>query len=152
MENIAALVQDLSISQKSFYLIKEFNKWIKNTDLSFGVFHTRTAIPPVKTLFGCKMVAFLQSYNGIIIPTTMEEAEIALRASNNSKKFLYLWDLDWLENPVYFSTAMDILRNERLNIIARSSSHSDLIENFCNKRPVGIVDNWKMEQLLDIVL
>jgi hypothetical protein len=98
------------------------------------------------------MVAFLQSYNGIIIPTTMEEAEIALRASNNSKKFLYLWDLDWLENPVYFSTAMDILRNERLNIIARSSSHSDLIENFCNKRPVGIVDNWKMEQLLDIVL
>jgi hypothetical protein len=81
----------------------------------------------------------------------MEEAEISLKASNNSKKFLYLWDLDWLENPVYFSVAMRILRDDRLKIIARSSSHAEMIEEFTNRPVEGIVDNWDMDQLLGIV-
>jgi hypothetical protein len=151
MINVAALVNDLAISQKTFYLISQFNQCIDNTDLSVGVFNIRASRPPIKPLFGCKNVAFLNAYNGVVISTTMEEAEISLKASNNSKKFLYLWDLDWLENPVYFSVAMRILRDDRLKIIARSSSHAEMIEEFTNRPVEGIVDNWDMDQLLGIV-
>jgi hypothetical protein len=151
MLNIYALVEDLSMSQKSFYLIKEFNKCIENTDLSVGVFHVRAAIPPIKPLFGCRTIALLASYQGVIISTTLEEAEMCLKSSGKHKRILYLWDLDWLENPVHYSTAMDILRDDKLKIIARSKSHAEVIENFCNKTPIGIVDNWNIEQLLEVV-
>jgi len=43
------------------------------------------------------------------------------------------------------------LRDDRLNIIARSKSHSDMIENFCNKSPIGIVDNWNLDQLVGVI-
>ena len=151
MVNLAALVNDLTPSQKSFYLITEFNKCIDNTDISTGVFHVRGSVPPVQPLFGCKTVGFLHSYHGAVISTTLEEAAISLNTSSNSKKFLYLWDLDWLSNPVFFSTAMKILRDNRLKIIARSTSHAQVIDNFCNKGVCGIVDNWNINQLLNIV-
>jgi hypothetical protein len=149
--SIAAIVQDLAISQKTFYLIKEFNKCINDTSLSTGVFNVRSCIPSIPTLFGCKMTANLCSYNGVIISTTLEEAEVTLRTSNNTSKYLYLWDLDWIDNPVSYSIAMNILRDERLKIVARSNDHAALIKNFCNKEVVGIVDNWNMDQFLPII-
>jgi hypothetical protein len=148
---IAALVKDLSISQSSFYLIKEFNKCISNTNISTGVFHIRSSTPPIQPLFGCKNVGFLGSYQGTVISTSIEDAGISLKTSSNSKKFLYIWDLDWIENPVFFSTAMSILRDNRLRIIARSSEHAKVIDNFCNKSVCGIVDNWNINQLLKII-
>lgn len=151
MLNLQALVNDLSISQKSFYLIKEFNRCIDNTDISTGVFHIRGSVPPIEPLFGCKSVGFLNSYHGVLITTTLEEAEIALNTSNNSQKFLYLWDLDWLRKPVMFMPAMNILRDDRLKIIARSTSHAAVISNFCNKPVCGIVDNWKLENLTSVI-
>ena len=62
-----------------------------------------------------------------------------------------MWDLEWLETPMYFDAAMRILRDERLKIIARSSSHAQLIEEFCNKRPVGIVSDWDMREIQKLI-
>ena len=151
MKNISAVVKDLSISQKSFYLIKEFNKCLDNTDLSMSVFFERPAIPPIPTKFSCKGVAFMNGYNGVLISTTLQDADKSLKMTGGSSKYLYLWDLEWLDQPLYFGAAMRILRDPRLNIIARSQSHADNIENFCNKKPIGIVSDWKREELLQIV-
>jgi len=150
MLNISALINDLSASQNSFYMIKEFNKCIENTDLSVSVFCNRHCVPVVQPLFSCRLANFLVSYNGIVIATTLEEAEIILKLPNKSSRYLYLWDLDWLENPVFFSSAMNILRDNKLEILARSISHSNVIENFCNRKVKGIVDNWNINQLLKL--
>jgi len=149
--NIAAVVKDLSASQNAFYMIKEFNKLISNTDISVGAFIQRPAIPTTQTLFGYKMSSFINSYSGVLIPTSLEMTRICLKASSNTNIFLYLWDLDWLESPVHFSSAMDILRNDKVKIIARSHSHAECIENFCNKKPVGVVSNWDARQLLELI-
>lgn len=151
MINIAAHVTDLSPSQKSFYLIKEFNKMLENTELSPSVFHNRGCIPPKHPCFSCRMAAFMPAYNGAVIATSMEEARTIIKLANKSDRYLYVWDLDWLTNPVWYSTAMEILRNDKLKLIARSEQHATLIQNFCNKHVVGIVDNWNSEQLLAII-
>jgi len=151
MKNIAAFVNDLSASQNAFYLIKTFNKLLDNTDISTGVFCNRHSLPVIQPLFGCKLSNFLVSYSGTIISTTLEEAESSLKIPNKSDRYLYLWDLDWLENPVYFSSAMKILRDKKLKVIARSQSHAELIENFANIKVHAIVDNWDVNQLLEAI-
>lgn len=150
MINISALINDLSASQNSFYMIKEFNKCIDNTDLSVGVFCNRHCVPVIQPLFACRLANFLVSYNGIVIATTLEEAEIILKLPNKSSRYLYLWDLDWLENPVFFSSAMNILRDDKLQILARSESHAKVIDNFANREVKGIIDNWNIDQVLKL--
>ena len=137
MPNIAAVVKELSVSQSSFYLIKEFNKCIDNTDLSMSVFFERPAITPIDAMFACKSMVYLSGYSGIVVSTTIEDADKTLKATNSSSRYLYLWDIEWLENPMYFEKTVSVLRDPRLKIIARSQSHADAIESFCNKKPIG---------------
>jgi len=47
--------------------------------------------------------------------------------------------------------AEGIQKTKRLKIIARSESHAQIIENFCNKKPIGIVEDWNKEQLLKLL-
>jgi hypothetical protein len=148
---IASALTDLSMSQNSFYMIKEFNKLIANPDISAGAFYQRSSIPATQPLFGVKMCAHLSSYNGVIIPTTLELAEMCLKTSSNAQIYFYVWDLDWTDSPVYFDNAVRIMRNDRVQILARSQSHAECIENFCNKKPCGIVDNWNVDDLLRII-
>jgi len=139
--NIAAIVNDLSPSQKSFYLIKTFNKFIDDVSISPSVFQSRSCNPVIQPLFSCRQTSSLSSYNGVIISTSLEDAELTLRTSNNTDKFLYVWDLSWLYNPIRFSQAMQTLRNDNLKIIARSDSHASVIKNFCNKPVVDILSD-----------
>ena len=147
MVNIAAVLNDLGPSQKAFYLIKEFNKAIKDTKKSVCVFFERPSVPVTKPLFACSNISFFSGYHDIAISTNLHEAETLLKSYNKSDKYLYLWDIDWLEKPVYYKTAQKIILNDRLKIIARSKDHANVIENFCNKSPEGIVDNWRLDQL-----
>lgn len=148
---IAAIINDLGPSQKTFYLIKEFNKMCADAKMSCTAFVNVCTGYVTKPLFSCMSIAFFSDFNGIAIATTIEEAGSLLQATNNSDKYLYLWDLNWTERPVNHEGFCNILRDPRLKIIARSESHARVIENFCNKAPVGIVDDWNHKQLLEIV-
>lgn len=150
MIRISALVNDLSMSQKTFYLVKSFNEMLKDTDLSVGVFCNRHALPVLQPLFGVKLANFLSSYNGVLISTTLEDAESSLKLANKSDRYLYLWELDWMDNPVYFSVAMNILRNPKLKVIARSESHKKVIEDFANIKVWGVLDDWDKDQILNL--
>ncbi len=151
MINISAVIEDLGTSQKAFYLIKEFNKISSDVNVCASVFFERPAIPVTKPLFACRSISFLSAHNGTAIATTLQEADRLLKSNNSAKKYLYLWDLEWLEQPVYFSAACNVLRDERLRLIARSDSHAKVIENFCNKQICGIVDNWDSQKLIPIL-
>ena len=141
MTNIAAILHDLGPSQKSFYMIKEFNKLAALKNFSVSAFYSRPAMPVTQPFFSCRN----------IVATSLPDADILLKSHNNAKKYLYLWDIEWLISPMSFSAASDVLLDERLNIITRSKSHASVIENFCNKKIVGIVDNWNLNQLLNLL-
>ena len=151
MVSIAAVVGDISTSQNSFFMIKEFNKLIEDVRFSTSVFFQRPSVPPVKPFFACRGVTYLSSYHGVAIATGMQEAQVLLNSGNASDKYLYVWDLEWIDNPMMFDQAMKIMRDKRLKIIARSESHAVAIDNFCNKKPIGIVSDWNAEQLIRLV-
>jgi hypothetical protein len=74
-----------------------------------------------------------------------------LKTQNSSDKFFYVWDLEWLRNPLVFTDVVQIMRDENIQLIARSQYHKDLIEKYANREVLGIVDNWNMEQLEELV-
>jgi hypothetical protein len=148
---ISTVVNNLGPSQKSFYMIKEFNKLSKNSKYSCCAFTEISGVFVTRPLFSCLSVAFFSDYSGIAIATTISEAKTILETSNKTEKFLYLWDMEWTQNIMNHHLACSILRDPRLKIIARSESHARAIENFCNKKPVGIVDDWNHSQLLKII-
>ena len=144
MQNIAAILDNLGPSQKSFYLIKEFNKLSANTEYSCSVFVNQVNMPVIPALFSCSNISFFSGFSGVAVATTLTEANSLLQTTNSADKYLYLWDIEWLTQVPNFTSVCNILRDERLSIIARSDSHAAIIESFCNKAPVGIVDDWNM--------
>ena len=148
---ISAVVNNLGPSQMAFYLIKEFNKLSKDTKNSCSVFTELSGVFVTRPLFSCYSIAFFPEYDGTSICTTIQEAKAVLATSNSAKKYLYLWDLDWTQKPVNHKEYCDIMLNDRLEIIARSDSHAKCIENFCNRTPIGIIDNWNHKSLLKML-
>ena len=148
---IAAVVDELGPSQKCFYLIKEFNKAATSKDMSVSAFYNRPTVPVTKPHFSCRNTSFLSGYDGIAIASNLRSADTLLQSHNGSKKYLYLWDIEWLRNPVHFPVACNILLDDRLKLVARSESHATIINHFCNKQVVGIVDNWNIDTLLKVV-
>ena len=148
---ISAILDNIGPSQCSFYLIKEFNKLSANHMNCCSVFVNRITSPVIKPLFSCPIVAYFMGYDGIAISTTLNEASSILESSNNSKKFLYLWDLEWLYAPRDYDRVYNILSSPQLSLIARSESHAKIIENFCNRSVRGIVNNWNKDQLIEVL-
>lgn len=151
MINITAVLEDLGPSQKAFYFIKNFNELSRNQNFSCSAFLCNIGVPVTKPLFSCSSVSFFSDYFGIAMSTTIAEADMLLKSHNNSKKYLYLWDMEWLTRSINYSQVCNILLDKRLKIIARSKSHAQIIENFCNKKPIGIVDDWDKEQLITLL-
>lgn len=151
MLKLSAMVNDLGPSQKSFYLVKEFNKLSKRKDISCTAFVLNIGASVTKALFSCSSVSFFSDYSGICIATTLEEANILLKSNNNCKKYLYLWDIEWIKTPLNYSEVCNILLDDRLKIISRSESHSAMIRNYCNKSPIDTLEDWNSSKLLNIL-
>ncbi len=149
--NISAFMESLGPSQNAFYLIKEWNKAQEDTALSLGVFVNAHSLPVSTCMFSYKLSAFLSSYNGVLISTTIKNAAISLKTPTKMSRYLYLWDFGWTKGKSSYASICEVLRNDKIKIIARSQEHADMIENFCNKKPVGIVDNWNIDQIKDII-
>ena len=148
---ISAIVDNLGPSQKNFYMIKEFNKAAMSKDMSMSAFYNTPSIPVTQPHFSCRNISFLSGCSGVAIATSLVTAETLLKSHNNSDKYLYLWDIDWLTRSVNFQVACDILLDNRLKLIARSDSHATVINHFCNKRLTGTLDNWNIDELLKII-
>ena len=151
MNRIAAVVDNLGPTQLSFYLIKEFNSLAKHTKYSPVCFYNSLSPPVVKPHFATMNISHYATYYGCTVATSVETANLILKTENSSDKFFYVWDLEWLRKPMQFTDVVSIMRDERIKLIARSENHKDLIEKYANREVSGIVDNWNMQQLEEIL-
>ena len=50
-----------------------------------------------------------------------------------------------------FDDTCSVLRNPDINIITRSESHKKMVENYANTTVCGVVDDWDMAQLEELI-
>jgi len=147
---IAALVENMGPSQKNFHMIKKFNEIAQSSSTSVTCFYSNLTVPVSNAFFACMNMSGFSSYKGIAISTDLETTQAMMKTTANANKFYYVWDLEWLYQTISYETVQSILQDESLQILARSESHAKLIENFSNKKISGIVDNWNIQQLMEV--
>jgi hypothetical protein len=144
----AICLENLSYSYFSKELISEINKYvIDSTDeICLVTFDETTPFANVNTAVFTP--SELDSFhNGVIISHKISHAMSILGCSNNSKKVLYLYDLDWMFEPMIFNDLYNVLTDENLILILRSEDHVSPIKNLCNREPDAIVKNFSLEKI-----
>lgn len=88
--------------------------------------------------------------NGILVASTIRNAKRVLACSNNSKKVLYLYDLDWMHSIMSYSDTYDVLTNKDLTVICRSESHRKAIERSFGVKSC-IVEKFDLEKIWNLL-
>lgn len=143
--NIAAIVTDTVLSQNTFYLFKTFNQ-LSEQGYSPFCFYSSLSNLPISPSFAVLNIHNAHFFSrGPIIATNIENAKLMLKLPIKAKKYLYLWDLEWLRGSYNYIQNVDILRNSNIQLIARSESHAQNIQNYCTRTVEHIISNWEIE-------
>lgn len=89
--------------------------------------------------------------NGVIIANTIRNAKQILSCANQSKKVLFLYDLDWMHEAFMYDELYEILTNENLTIILRSKDHIQPLINLCGRTPNAVLNSFELEKIWNLL-
>lgn len=137
-------------TDRDFFAIKNLNQ-LTHTDVSGCLFCNDVAANFVLPIHTNRLHrAHVFNFDGIVITDTLMEAQDLLHATYAKKRFLYLYNLDWpYINNLQFTHIRSVLLNDSIELIARSKSHAQLIEQLF-KAPRYIMPEWDYKTLMEI--
>jgi hypothetical protein len=151
-QKLAIAVSNLGPSQLSFEFLRNANAFLAEhteTDI-IGLFESiaRPCLPPS---FACMHMTEGWGYDGPVVATTFNTAQLALGFPGVSQVAFYIWDLEWLRMPsASFDGLKTVYGDKRLKLLARGADHAKVLSDAWNK-PVTIVTDFNMEELLKAV-
>lgn len=149
---IGILVDKIDASQQSFYLIKNINKICEDPFLDIIVFYKEWILPPVTPHFAVMNEKQAWSYDAPIFATSLVTAEKLLSFPVPTKKFFYIWDLEWIDLENYsYNNVYNIYCNPGLELIARSDYHKEIIEKVWNRKVHAVIEDFNHEQYSEII-
>lgn len=141
-------LENLSYSSFNYEVITEVNKHVLDSIDEISLMKFDETMPFMQVNTAVFHPNELDSFHdGVIITHKIEHAISAVRCANNSKKVLYLYDLDWLFEPMFYNDLHSVLTNEDLHIVLRSEDHLPPIKNLCNREPDAIINNFSLEKI-----
>lgn len=141
---IAAILDELALSQNSFYMLKNFNELSKNLDNNVYCFYQNLSHKPIAAAFSIMHVYYANYFhNGLMIATDLATLKTMSKIVNSSNRYFYVWDLEWLRSPQPFMETVSLVKDVKL--IARSEYHAQVISNYFNKPVSAIIDNWDIK-------
>ena len=147
---IGVLKANIQNIDKDFFTVHNVNQLVKNNiaNCIFCDQVDKNFILPIETNILQRVNSF--NFNGIIITDDLMRSQDLVHNTYSKKRFLYLYHLDWpYINNLQFIHIKRILLNDNIELIARSESHSKLIENLF-KKPKYIMAEWDYKTLIEI--
>ena len=144
-------VNSLGISQMAFEVTKQINN-IKNLDEYWDIivfYHTYDRIIN-SPLFCMLHEQELWGFDGPVIATDLSTADRLLKCPCPTKKFFYMWDLEWLMSQYDVDLLASVYMNPELDLIARSEHHASIIKD-CWKEPVATIEDFNYEQITSLL-
>ena len=152
MYKIGFLINSVGPSQQSVCLTQEMNALV-GQEACFApyLFYRnldKIIIPPLFSLLSCYEA---WSFDGIAIATDIYSAKILLKCPGPKKKFLYVWNMDWIfENSYKYKDMEDVYLNESLELISRSQYHSQILRQVW-KSPITIIEEFNHDQIANFI-
>lgn len=144
---IASVVDSISMSQMTYDMIKSFNSMV-SVDCCVCCFYLNIAPIPVNTNFGLMNAYYISPWDDMLIATSLQTAKV-IESVSIAKKFLYLYDLEWLRYKSDYESNLSILKNKELQLLCRNEDHALAIKNYCGVKP-EILQDWNPKQLREI--
>tara|TARA_R110002110_G_scaffold404333_1_gene622530 strand:- start:104 stop:565 length:462 start_codon:yes stop_codon:yes gene_type:complete len=147
------VVRNLAPSQLSYYLINSINGEMENSCTDEAVvFIQEPSIKMKANNFSMLNSTEMWSFSGSLISTDISTTRQLSSLFGISKKFFYVWDLLWCR-PQWRNHELTIkaFTDPSIRLIARSEDHAKMIKNYCNRDVCGIVDDFNMEQLKEVI-
>lgn len=148
---IGLAIESLGISHLAMVLTKELNE-IGNLDkyVDAIVFYHRYDKLLKPPLFAMLQEEEMWGYDAPVVATNLNSAKTLLFCPKPTKKFFYVWDLEWMYGLYNVDEMAKIYCNPDLHLIARSESHADIIGQ-CWKPPIDILEDFNNEELIRII-
>lgn len=142
----------LSYSQFNYEVINEVNKVVLECSDEICICSMDQTYPFLNVNTAIFAPSEMDSFNdGLIISHTLKSAEAILSCANKSQKLLYLYDLDWMFQPIIYDDIYRILTNESLKLVLRSDEHIEPIKTLCDREPNAVVEKFKLEDIWNLL-
>jgi len=146
------LTTRIDSSQSGFHITNTLNEiCLKEVNTDIIVFVREFSAPPLIPLFATLQESEAWGFDGPLIATSIETAATLLKITGPAKKYFYIWDLEWMRmNSFTHKSLSRIYNNEKLELIARSERHSEIISK-CWRKPSHIMEDFSRSKLLEII-
>jgi len=142
------LFNDFTKNDKNYHLMKTMNAKVLNKSDELCAFILNVSQKIIKTEFAYTNISDIAHFNGgLLIATSLDTADAMLKTSVNSKKCLYLWNMEWLGQRTVYKGVKKLLSDDRIKIICRSQLQADIIKNNYNIDVDGIEEEFNLENI-----
>ena len=146
---IGVVVDNVINNPQNYVLFRELNKLAQDEDCYLFT-NTVQALPMNHNFAILQQVEALK-HSGILIGTSMLNAQIVANCLTASKKYFYVWSPEWMNLQKFGSQQLrKMFYNDDVDLLARSTCHWNLLAKMF-KEPNGIVYNWNAEQLRSVI-
>jgi hypothetical protein len=136
---IGVILNSLESSQLAYFAIKQGNSIVEN-GCDFVIFQENSFPACLKPNFAIMNTAEMWKFRGHLISTNLSHAAQLIKVKNHLKKYFYVHDLEFLRTKRNFVENVKIYRNDELKLIAPSQEYADILENYCNRKPIVVED------------
>ena len=156
MNKIGFLVENIGAGQLGYCLCRQINNFVganptRDIICYYEFFEAECMCPN----FVSQHVAQAWMQDGAMIATSQSTAEKLIGFPTCTQKYFYIWDLEWLRWEQHFGnlgySPYSPYLNPRLELICRSKHHADIVENNFNRKVKYIVDDFNINQIMEIV-
>jgi hypothetical protein len=152
IKSFGVLIDGLNNNQLTHTLLFNLNKIIQTSpNYSPTIFYQSIGQSSMPSMAAKVHYCNAWNYPHTLIATNLNTASILLNCIRPKKRLFYVHDPEWVFlNCPPFELVNNIYNNPKIQLIARSKSHFDLIKRVW-KEPIGIVENFNIEQLVGYV-
>ena len=152
INKVGVVIDDLSAGQLSYHIIKNINNYVEESSTYFVAFFQNSTSNMMPMTFSSMCINEIWNFDGAAIATSVSTALAISKTFSPRRKYFYVWDLEWCrKNGREFEYNVQAFNKQDINLIARSEDHAKAIKNYCNRDVVGVVENFNINKLMEII-
>lgn len=146
--NLGIYVDTIQKGPDTFCIIDQLNKGMESGKLDdASLFFDAVAFNDLPMKFGMFNATAMWAFTGTLLTTSIDTTSKALEIVNKLKVYYYH---GWEENPNIFGL-ISLAKNPNIKTICRNGEDAMEFKRVTGESPVGLVDNFSLEEILQQV-